>query len=600
MHGTTGRCLTQNTCSVYTPEVVAQQKSLDDMGVPLVDVTFCVIDLETTGGSSDTDRITEIGAVKYRGGECLGTFQTLVNPGCVIPPFITILTGITEAMVLPAPRIEAVLPSLVHFIGDSVLVAHNARFDVGFLNAALIRADRDPLTNRVLDTVPLARRLVRDEVPDCKLGTLASRLRLSHQPSHRALDDALATGDLLHFLIERAAGFGVMGLDDLTGLPRLDTHPLAAKLKLTETLPRGPGVYLFTGVGGEVLYVGKASNLRQRVRSYFSTGETRRKIGALLRQTADIHHIATPDAFTASILEMRLIGRLVPHYNRAGTSVDKYCYVRLTTDEEWPRLVITKTPGPKGLFIGPVSSRTAARLVIDAIESVVPLRRCTVRMGRNYTPPPEAAVCSAAQLGVAHCPCSGLADKADYDAVVSFIVDAIERSPEALIDRLHDRIIALAAAQRFEEAAETRDRALALLAALSRQRSTTNVRRAGRMAVSHGDVRYVIDGGVLVDVEVAGRLFQPLDGLRIDLGGLLDPPETSPPPLPLGRGESDEVAAVSRHLADAPELVLEQCEGEWSSAFPRLPELRRLDLSASAPRTGRFAGRELDRAAVHR
>lgn len=592
--------LTQNICSVYTPKVTVRQKSLDEMGVPLVDVTFCVIDLETTGGSADTDRITEIGAVKYRGGECLGTFQTLVNPGCAIPPFITILTGITEAMVLPAPRIEAVLPSLVHFIGDSVLVAHNARFDIGFLNAALIRADRDPLGNRVVDTVPLARRLVRDEVPDCKLGTLASRLRLSHQPSHRALDDALATGDLLHFLIERAAGFGVMGLDDLTGLPRLDTHPLAAKLRLTETLPRGPGVYLFTGTSGEILYVGKASNLRQRVRSYFSTGETRRKIGALLRQTADIHHIATPDPFTASILEMRLIGRLLPHYNRAGTSNEKYCYVRLTTDEEWPRLVITKNPGSKGIFIGPLSSRTAARLVIDAIESVVPLRRCTVRMGRNYAPPPEASVCSAAQLGVAHCPCSGLADKADYDSVVEFIVDAIERSPETLVDRLQDRIVALAAAHRFEEAAEARDRALALLAALNRRRSTSNLRRAGRLELSHGDVRYTISNGVLVDVEVAGRLFQPLDGLRMDLGSLLDPPLASPHPSPLGRDEADEVTAVARHLDDATDIALESCEGEWSSAFPRLPELRRLDLSSSAPRSGRFAGRELDRAAVHR
>lgn len=592
--------MTQNTCSVYTPRVANRQRSLDESGIPLVDVTFCVIDLETTGGSSDTDRITEIGAVKYRGGECVGTFQTLVNPGCAIPPFITILTGITEAMVLPAPRIEAVLPSLEHFIGDAVIVAHNARFDVGFLNAALIRADRDPLGNRVLDTVPLARRLVRDEVPDCKLGTLASRLRLAHQPSHRALDDALATGDLLHFLIERASGFGVMGLDDLVGLPRLDTHPLAAKLKLTESLPRGPGVYLFTGTGGEVLYVGKASNLRQRVRSYFSTGETRRKIGALLRQTSDIHHISTPDAFTASILERRLIARLVPHYNRAGTTVDKYCYVRLTTDEEWPRLVITKNPGPKGLFIGPLSSRTAARMVIDAIESVVPLRRCTVRMGRNYSAPADAAVCSAAQLGVAHCPCSGRADKAEYDLVVERIVDAIVRSPEGLVEHLHDRIIALAASQRFEEAAEMRDRTTALLAALTRQRMSDDLRRAGRLVVTHDGVRHVIENGVLIDVERDGLLFQPLDGLRIDLGGLLDPPESSPHPLPLGRAEADEVHAVARHLAETSGLVVESCSGEWSSPLPRVPELRRLDLSASAPRSSRFAGRELDRVAVHR
>ena len=137
------------------------QKTFDDIGMPLSDVTFCVIDFETTGGSAEHDRITEIGAAKYRGGECIGTFQTLVNPGCGIPPFITILTGITEAMVMPAPHIEALLGTLRDFIGDSVIVAHNARFDVGFLNAAMIRDDRDPLSNKVIDTVPLARRLVR-------------------------------------------------------------------------------------------------------------------------------------------------------------------------------------------------------------------------------------------------------------------------------------------------------------------------------------------------------------------------------------------------------------------------------------------------------
>src|SRR5436305_5518691 len=115
------------------------QRSFDDLGSPLHGVTFCVVDLETTGGSSVDCAITEVGAVRLRGGECLGTFQTLVNPGCAIPPSITVLTGITEAMVVPAPRIETVLPSLVEFIGGSVLVGHNVRFDVSFLDAAMAR-----------------------------------------------------------------------------------------------------------------------------------------------------------------------------------------------------------------------------------------------------------------------------------------------------------------------------------------------------------------------------------------------------------------------------------------------------------------------------
>lgn len=512
--------------------------------------------------------------MKYRGGECLGTFQTLVNPGCAIPPFITILTGITESMVLPAPPIEAVLPSLLHFIGDVVLVADNARFDIGFINANLIRTDRDPLTNVVIDTVPLARRLVRDEVPDCKLGTLASRLRLAHQPNHRALDDALATADLLHFLIERAAGFGVLGLDDLVGLPRLDTHPLAAKLRLTEDLPRTPGVYMFSDANERILYVGKATNLRQRVRSYFSTGETRRKVGAMLRQTHSIHHIPTPDPLTAAILESRLIGRLTPHYNRTGTTSDRYCYVRLTTDEEWPRLVITKNPARTGLHIGPLTSRTSARLVVEAIESVVPLRRCTVRMGRKYVPPTDAPVCSAAQLGVAQCPCSGHADPEVYATIVDFIVRALTDSPEALIERISDRIAHLSSSQRFEEAAEMRDRATALLTALHRQRSLDALRRAGSLEVSSGRTVWRIETGILADVRFDDQLFGRFDAPPA-IQHALEAPEPMAADLPLPRHLADEVWCIARHLDSSSECSVLSSSGQWAMPSINLPTLRR-------------------------
>jgi len=181
------------------------QRSFDDLGTPLRDVTFCVLDLETTGPSPATDTITEIGAVKVRGGECLGTFHTLVNPGRAIPPQITVLTGITGAMVGPAPRVEEVLPSFVEFADGAVVVGHNVRFDAAFLDGALDRAAWPRLQRPLIDTCAIARRLLRDEVPNCRLGTLSSRLRLDHQPTHRALDDALATTDLLHLLIERAA-----------------------------------------------------------------------------------------------------------------------------------------------------------------------------------------------------------------------------------------------------------------------------------------------------------------------------------------------------------------------------------------------------------
>jgi DNA polymerase-3 subunit epsilon len=140
---------------------IAFQPSFDDLSTALFDVTFCVLDLETTGGSPASCEITEIGAVKYRAGELIGTFQTLVDPGLPIPPSITILTGITQTMVHDAPDIATALPALLEFIGDAVIVGHNVRFDLSFLNAAAMRHGYGRLPNESSDTAALARRLVR-------------------------------------------------------------------------------------------------------------------------------------------------------------------------------------------------------------------------------------------------------------------------------------------------------------------------------------------------------------------------------------------------------------------------------------------------------
>ena len=448
-------CLYLEQMFVYGQSVSAAQRSFDDLGEPLCDVTFCIVDLETTGGSVDGDAITEIGAVKVRGGEWQGTFQTLVRPGGAIPPAITMLTGITDAMVAPAPRIVAVLPSFLEFARGSVLVAHNARFDIGFLNAALAAHDHPRLDHRVIDTCALARRLVRDDVPNCKLSTLASRFRLDHRPSHRALDDALATADLLHVLIERAAAWGVLGLDDLVALPGLDAHPQAVKLRLTQHLPRTPGVYQFLDARGEVLYVGKATNLRQRVRSYFS-GDERKKVGPLLRELTTIRHVPCASTLEAAVLEVRLIHHHQPRYNRQAKHWQRYAYVRLTLDERFPRLTVVKQPKRGGLHVGPLPSAALARLVIDAIHSAVPLRRCGTRLGPRMALPVTPAPCAPAQLGVAACPCAGGMDEAAYARIVATVVHGLTVDPEVLLAPLRRRMLALATDERFEEAADGR------------------------------------------------------------------------------------------------------------------------------------------------
>jgi len=559
----------------------AVQRSFDELGAPLFDVTFCVLDLETTGASPATCAITEIGAVKVRGGECLGSFHTLVNPGVAIPPEITVLTGITEAMVIPAPKIDEVLPSLQEFVAGTVIVGHNVRFDLSFLNAAFTAAGRGTLTNRVVDTLALARRLVRDEVPNCKLGTLASRFRLPHQPAHRALDDALATADLLHLLLERAGGLGVTGLDDLLALPSMSGHAQAGKLKLTTELPRNPGVYLFRDHRGHVLYVGKASNLRARVRSYFSSDD-RRKIGQLLRETAVVDHQVCATTLEAAVLEIRLIHALLPRFNRQSTTFGKYCYLKLTLNEPFPRLSVTRTAKPDGgLYLGPLTSSASAALVADAIHTALPLRRCTERLRAPGSVRANAlrdGPCSFAQLGVSHCPCSGDVSPSDYQHTVDLAVRGLRGEPSLLFAPLIARMAQLASAERFEEAAATRDRAAALSAALRRTQRLDQLRRAERLVLHIANSTVELRHGFLTAIGEPAEPFAPrFVGNPGSTVLHLDPP-------PMGESSiggsshitpkhhADELLAVASWLErNATKATLLGAEGEWSTPWPALP-----------------------------
>jgi len=555
------------------------QRSFDDLGKPLADCTFAVVDLETTGGSPANDLITEIGAVRVRGGEVLGTFGTLVNPGRAVPPTITVLTGITTSMVTKAPRLHTVLPAFLEFLRpEDIVVGHNVRFDIGFLQAAMEAHGRPRLENRTVDTAALARRLVRDEVPNCKLSTLAERLRLSHTPSHRALDDALATVDLLHLLLERAASFGVMGLEDLISLPKMAGHPQAAKLKLTDRLPHRPGIYLFRDDSGRVLYVGKATDLRARVRSYFSRDE-RRKVGSLLREATRIDHKVCSGTLEAAVLEARLIRELTPPYNSQGTRWRQACYLRLTVDERFPRLsVVRNARADDPMVIGPIGSTAAAQRVAEAIESVVPLRRCTARIPRSPTKPGS---CAPAQLGVSTCPCTGDVSESEYQRHVDTLVEALRHRPTALLGPLEERMGRLAAEERFEEAALVRDRLNALAAALRRRRRVEQLLACDRLVLRlHDGQRVELRRGVLWQVHdapappgaAAGELWATQPELSPARPVEMRPASLPDPLAPVAKGLADELTCVATWLErHAGKVTIERVEGTWASPLPAMP-----------------------------
>ena len=181
----------------------------------LIDVPFVVFDLETSGAAPSTGAaVTEIGAVKVLGGEIIGEFQTFVNPGHYLSDFITSLTGITDAMLIGAPTIDQVLPTFLDFIGphnETVLVAHNSP----------IAHSYEWPDYKVIDTARVARYVLeRDEVPNCKLSTLAPFFGSPTLPSHRALDDARATVDVLHGIFERLGSHDVTTLEQLLQFKR--------------------------------------------------------------------------------------------------------------------------------------------------------------------------------------------------------------------------------------------------------------------------------------------------------------------------------------------------------------------------------------------
>jgi DNA polymerase-3 subunit epsilon len=353
------------------------QRSFDDLGTPLSDVTFVVLDVETTGGSPESACLTEVAAARYRGGELLGTYRTFVRPDTRIPPYITALTGISDAMVADAPPVGEMLASFLEFLGGAVVVGHNVRFDLSFINHALTSTGRPRLANATVDTLALARRLVRDMVPNCKLGTLASSLRLDHQPCHRALDDVLATGDLLHALIERAGIYGIVGLEELLNLPKLVGHPQADKLRLTTRLPHRAGVYWFCDAAGNVLYVGKATDLQSRVRSYFS-GDSRHKIGQLLRQLDAVHHHVCPGPLTAAVLEGRLIRAWAPPFNRQGKVRRKLSGATSSEPKRSRRRrgdpTTEQLEGDPAALLGPLAERVTALSINQRYEDAARVR----------------------------------------------------------------------------------------------------------------------------------------------------------------------------------------------------------------------------------
>jgi DNA polymerase III epsilon subunit family exonuclease len=366
----------------------------------LEDAVYVVVDLETTGLRPGSSGICEIGAVRLRGFEVEAEFETLVNPGMPIAAAASAVTGLRDEQLRGAPGPARAVRSFLAFAGDAVLVAHNARFDLAFLDRETERLTGSRIGAPVLDTVRLARTLLAGRVPGFGLAQLAWFLDTAERPCHRALPDARATGELLLALIGLAQERGARTVADLAELSATRARRLLDKRHLAFGAPTRPGVYRFLGRNREVLYVGRARDLRSRLRSYFRSDRQRPAVEAALAAADSIEWQVTGSELEAALEELRLIRELRPPGNARVSRPERQVWLRARGDA----VVASCRPSP----VGPLRSRRTAQLAARVLR------------------PDELA------------------------------------RPETAVPRLRRRLRDLADARRFEDAGRLRDRLVAL------------------------------------------------------------------------------------------------------------------------------------------
>jgi DNA polymerase III subunit epsilon len=362
--------------------------------------TYVVVDLETTGLRPGSARICEIGAVRVRCLELEAEFETLVDPGMPLGPGVAALTGLSNRQLHGAPRPAVAVHRFLAFAGDAVLVAHNARFDLAFLDRETVRLTGSRLANPVVDTVALARRLLAGRVPRASLAQLSWFLGTSVQPCHRALPDAQATAEVLLALIGLAQERGAETVADLVSLAATRTRRVWDKRRLAFGAPQRPGIYLFRDCNDQVLYVGCARDLRARLRSYFRSEKLRPAVEAAIGATERIEWRVLGSELEAALTELRLIRELRPPANARVARPERHVWLRRRGDG----VVASSQP----TALGPIRSRRRAQAAARAL-----------------------------------------------------LPDELER-PAAALPRLRRKLTALADARRFEDAARLRDRIEAL------------------------------------------------------------------------------------------------------------------------------------------
>jgi DNA polymerase III subunit epsilon len=355
----------------------------------LFDHSLVFLDLETTGGALDHDRIIEIGLVEIDGGNLAGEWSTLVNPGRRVPHAIQVLTGITEEAVAAAPSFHEIAPALLERLQGKVLAAHNARFDYGFLKAEFARVGLR-FETPVLCTVRLSRRLAPQH-PRHNLDALIVRHSLFCLDRHRALGDARVLWELAQIWrreVDPAVLAGICA--DLLKRPAV---PPGLPADLYDTLPETCGVYVLYGESDKPLYVGQTANIRSRVMAHFSGERRSGKDQRLGEEVKRVDWKETPGELGAHFEAARLVAALAPEHNSAPADETCSWYWRSETPEVAPRLIAgdeIEDAAPEHLY-GAFRGRAGARAALRELARAYSL--CHTLIGLE----PAGGACSAHQ-----------------------------------------------------------------------------------------------------------------------------------------------------------------------------------------------------------
>jgi DNA polymerase-3 subunit epsilon len=446
-----------------------------------------------------------------------------------------------------------------------VLVAHNAPFDLGFLKAGCERLDLVWPAPDSVDTAGWPARPHPRRGAQLQAGDPGPAVPQRTTPDHRALSDARATVDVLHGLLARVGGLGVQSLEELRTFSSQVSPQQRRKRHLADGLPAAPGVYLFRDARGRVLYVGKSTNLRGRVRQYFTASETRTRMAEMVGLAEQVDPVVCSTPLEAEVRELRLIAEHSPRYNRRSKRPDKATWIKLTTDA-FPRLSLVRTVlADDALYLGPFSRAATAELAVAAAHEALPLRQCTKRISVRV----PGSACVLAEMRRCGAPCLGPGageSPAAYAVHAQAYRTAVGGDPSAVVERLTARITALSAAHRYEDAAAQRDRLTAFVRRHSAP-ATADGAHAGPAAGGRPADRGPRLGGRrrrhgrLVSAGTVARGVRP--GPTVD--ALVATAETVlPRPGPLPAATAEEVECVLRWL-EAPGTRLVRLEGTWAS-----------------------------------